>query len=1735
MKRISLLVAGCLCLSAAVFAGQVITNDTGEDATGLRVTFSSPVLITSFGDILTTVDQAALSYEFVFSGGTVKPWESQWFNYAPATASVVSTEWLTGPVVQELTGEETSEHPIFTGDLTNPEYLAHPAYVMQGASGHDEIFAMPLDGIDELGFYPLRYAALVQDATWSIVEVSHPEGISASIEGRTLYIWGNSPDWAGYGEVTLEVKSGGESASLIIPVTVFESDRALTSPDGKADYFVPWGWELDRNRILSVEAHAAMYGKTTEFLDRSVNWSMYMRMEPLNDVTKSLWWSNELVTNGWWTQEAQRNLVDMILLELHEANAGMVHIVNPYFLARATSTEFYPVYDRWATGPTMRPEEIEYFVNECHRLGMKTLVAPNICVDPDKNQGRWFEVSDLRPPSVGQLLDSYEGFILPRMQDWKDLGVDFLCVGRSLDMFGEDTVQNREVIDQKLIDLIDSVKTFFPGPVAAMGGTRHHWFGNTPYPDRVFHGHGDFVSLGVMNYFDPVVDIAEPTVEEMIEGWKTRIEEYYQPFQQRYRKPFIPFDNGSWSVDNGDQYGSYALLVGYASEEETRNPKQFTKEDANPTPQAIYYESFLSAFSKMEGYYGPAFYRIEFQSVRQAAGGLDDWTMTPRGKPAWEVMASYFGGFVASQVVVDAKLDDWPDGATVVGDAEGDQARASEADIAEARFFQDPRYLYVAVSYNSGFTGKLEVKVDLDGDYAPDYLVTSDQWEEDPMIATVSRVADNYATVGFADIRVVDDVLELRIDKICIGKTSVAGVQVNQIADSSRYALMDSVAYTTLDDHINPLSPSSLNPDYFINSACVMQGVSDREDICAIPLGGIEELGIFPVTDSALLSSLTWAVKSSNAEGISAEIEDAILYIWGASPTWLGVGEVALTAEDPYGNRASVEIPVTVFKFDRTLINEDEMTEYYIPWDPQLDINRILSVEEHMLTYGKDEGALDRTINFSKWRQAEQMNPVNCGTRWLNSSNTNGWSTDKQFATVDTVLRELVDQGVDSIKIDPCWFSESLTSTDVIPLYDYSDIPTWTDEEIRYVVNEAHRLGITVVGSLQYWALDEMEWCGYCRQFITPSSWDKWMASYTDLVRHLASLYSELGADIFCPGVELYNFAGELDEIWGGHSTSRYLPNDEWNRSMVSMIKSLRGIYSGPITWAAAPLPLNLSDDTAYERMYELFACLDIIGLNAYFHPFGTSSVPNWDEVIQRWETVKNNIVDPIAREFAKPIIFTEAGAASSTNALRQSIPANKQVDLEAQLLYYQGLMETFRSDPQFLGAFWWDYGLTATAGFEPTSGGIWDWEHTPRLKPAMDYLINVYGGNQVDGDLVRLDGLGAEWQAEDLLAEDPADTLGSPDIAALHAKISSRYLYLHVKFHSTVSISTLPYVLFFLDLDGDGRDDNRISFGVSHGRHVATLLGGGSDSTTYGFADAVMGDRDLELRLPLVYFDRDVTDLGISFAMHRMEGSRAVWLDTLGFPEGGFFWLHGEHTMHDSLSNSVDVEATTPESQYESGFGTTPQAIEAVGELAYVIDWSDGGLYASSLDGSAIQLVSHGFGHVSDMASDENVLLIVDESGMAWSYDTQSSATTLLDLGGAIEGETLGVEHYDGSLFLLQYGSTGPMIQAVTEGEVESFPIDAAGAGELISLQMYDGTLMSIDYGAGIVYRLVLTGDVYSLEPYLVLSHLVPRSEQADGGIRGMYLTDDVYYFTSISNSEEPGKLHVVPVEEGE
>ena len=126
----------------------------------------------------------------------------------------------------------TTDTPTVTGDILNPAYFAHAAYVTQGVSDRAKVFSLPLRGVPELDFLPTASGIEPASVIWS-VEISHPEGIGAEIAGGTLFIWGNNAAWAGYGAVTLTAASGNASGSVTIPATVFRSDKTLVNSEGK--------------------------------------------------------------------------------------------------------------------------------------------------------------------------------------------------------------------------------------------------------------------------------------------------------------------------------------------------------------------------------------------------------------------------------------------------------------------------------------------------------------------------------------------------------------------------------------------------------------------------------------------------------------------------------------------------------------------------------------------------------------------------------------------------------------------------------------------------------------------------------------------------------------------------------------------------------------------------------------------------------------------------------------------------------------------------------------------------------------------------------------------------------------------------------------------------------------------------------------------------------------------------------------------------------------------------------------------------------------------------------------------------------------------------------------------------------------------------------------------------------------------------------------------------------------
>jgi len=87
---------------------------------GLTVTFSEPVTITGFGDVLTSVEPAGKSDTFIFLGGVLDAWDGHWLSWEPASAQLTGQVWFFTEA--EVSASRTSAGAQGTGPNARPEY-----------------------------------------------------------------------------------------------------------------------------------------------------------------------------------------------------------------------------------------------------------------------------------------------------------------------------------------------------------------------------------------------------------------------------------------------------------------------------------------------------------------------------------------------------------------------------------------------------------------------------------------------------------------------------------------------------------------------------------------------------------------------------------------------------------------------------------------------------------------------------------------------------------------------------------------------------------------------------------------------------------------------------------------------------------------------------------------------------------------------------------------------------------------------------------------------------------------------------------------------------------------------------------------------------------------------------------------------------------------------------------------------------------------------------------------------------------------------------------------------------------------------------------------------------------------------------------------------------------------------------------------------------------------------------
>jgi hypothetical protein len=208
-------------------------------------------------------------------------------------------------------------------------------------------------------------------------------------------------------------------------------------------------------------------------------------------------------------------------------------------------------------------------------------------------------------------------------------------------------------------------------------------------------------------------------------------------------------------------------------------------------------------------------------------------------------------------------------------------------------------------------------------------------------------------------------------------------------------------------------------------------------------------------------------------------------------------------------------------------------------------------------------------------------------------------------------MEKMMDIGSNSLAIVPYSYMRNDDKPTFLPIMRRAG--SETDESVITTHMQAKKLNGYTILKPQIWMRGS--WPGSIKM-KSEKDWSQFFDYYYRWMRHYALIAEIWNMDMLCVGVE---FA----EATQSHP-------EEWRQ----LIKKLRGIYSGPMIYAA-----NWGDE--FEKI-TFWDELDYIGLNCYY-PLSKKESPDREELEEGFRKTILKI-EKICNTYNKPLIFTEIG-----------------------------------------------------------------------------------------------------------------------------------------------------------------------------------------------------------------------------------------------------------------------------------------------------------------------------------------------------------------------------------------------------------------------------------------------------------------------------------------------------------
>ncbi len=227
---------------------------------------------------------------------------------------------------------------------------------------------------------------------------------------------------------------------------------------------------------------------------------------------------------------------------------------------------------------------------------------------------------------------------------------------------------------------------------------------------------------------------------------------------------------------------------------------------------------------------------------------------------------------------------------------------------------------------------------------------------------------------------------------------------------------------------------------------------------------------------------------------------------------------------------------------------------------------------------------------------------------------------------------------------------------------------------------------------------------GKWRSDIFPTNeenWELWQKTYRNFILRYAKVAEQANAEMFCIGTEFSRLTVGKPDYW------------------IDLIKEIRNIYSGKITYAA-----NWYDE--YEQI-TFWDKLDYIGVQAYF-PLVKNEYPSVEQISKGWKKYFPAL-ESIHKKYNRKILFTEMGYKSTADSaiepwqwIEHGSNQNKAFSTETQANCYQAFFNTVWKKKWFAGVHIWQM----RSDYVKTSGKN-NLDFTPQGKPAEGIIAKGY------------------------------------------------------------------------------------------------------------------------------------------------------------------------------------------------------------------------------------------------------------------------------------------------------------------------------------------------------------------------------------------------------------------------